>query len=191
MDFYLCYVRVRILYENIPLGFQMENRKNFRLKILQTEPWIYQSIWMILSSATSRCSNISSLWSLQLLMAFSSRLKRSLTFMSFPTVVTLLNPSLALSTAHPVRQRTRRSRLLLETCGHVYRRKDFESFLLTATVMDDGQKQRVIKEIASIEAISHNTIKAIPTVTTPLNVIVEMYCQGLEQHITMLRNLIK
>lgn len=35
-------------------------------------------------------------------------------------------------------------------------------------------------EIASIEAISHNTVKALSTVTTPLNVIVEMYIAGLE-----------
>lgn len=57
--------------------------------------------------------------------------------------------------------------------------------------MREDQKQRVIEEIASIEAISHNTTNAMSTVTTPLNVIVEMYCQGVEQHITMLQNLIK
>lgn len=57
--------------------------------------------------------------------------------------------------------------------------------------MREVQKQRVIEEIASVEAISHNTINAMFTVTTPLNVIVEMYCQGLEEHITVLRNLMK
>lgn len=44
----------------------------------------------------------------------------------------------------------------------------------------DDRTQRVADEIASIEAISHNTVKALSTVTTPLNVIVEMYIAGLE-----------
>ena len=39
----------------------------------------------------------------------------------------------------------------------------------------DDRTQRVADEIASIEAISHNTVKALSTVTTPLNVIIEMY----------------
>lgn len=34
----------------------------------------------------------------------------------------------------------------------------------------DDRTQRVADEIASIEAISHNTVKALSTVTTPLNV---------------------
>ena len=38
----------------------------------------------------------------------------------------------------------------------------------------DDRTQRVADEIASIEAISHNTVKALSTVTTPLNVIVEI-----------------
>lgn len=44
----------------------------------------------------------------------------------------------------------------------------------------DDRTQRVADEIASIEAISHNTVKTLSTVTTPLNVIVEMYIAGLE-----------
>lgn len=44
----------------------------------------------------------------------------------------------------------------------------------------DDRTQRVADEIASIEAISHNTVKALSTVTTPLNVIIEMYIAGLE-----------
>lgn len=36
----------------------------------------------------------------------------------------------------------------------------------------DDRTQRVADEIASIEAISHNTVKALSTVTTPLNVII-------------------
>lgn len=41
----------------------------------------------------------------------------------------------------------------------------------------DDRTQRVADEIASIEAISHNTVKALSTVTTPLNVIVECTLQ--------------
>lgn len=51
--------------------------------------------------------------------------------------------------------------------------------------------QRVADEIASIEAISHNTVKALSTVTTPLNVIVEMYIAGLEAKLQALRALVK
>ena len=39
----------------------------------------------------------------------------------------------------------------------------------------DDRTQRVADEIASIEAISHNTVKALSTVTTPLNVIAVSY----------------
>lgn len=46
-------------------------------------------------------------------------------------------------------------------------------------------------EIASIEAISHNTVKALSTVTTPLNVIIEMYIAGLEAKLQALRALVK
>ena len=52
----------------------------------------------------------------------------------------------------------------------------------------DDRTQRVADEIASIEAISHNTVK---TVTTPLNVIVEMYIAGLEAKLQALRALVK
>lgn len=45
--------------------------------------------------------------------------------------------------------------------------------------------------IASIEAISHNTVKALSTVITPLNVIVEMYIAGLEAKLQALRALVK
>ncbi len=45
--------------------------------------------------------------------------------------------------------------------------------------------------IASIEAISHNTVKALSTVTTPLNVIIEMYIAGLEAKLQALRALVK
>ena len=51
--------------------------------------------------------------------------------------------------------------------------------------------QRVADEIASIEAISHNTVKALSTVTTPLNVIVEMYIAGLEAKLQALWALVK
>lgn len=54
-----------------------------------------------------------------------------------------------------------------------------------------GRTQRVADEIASIEAISHNTVKALSTVTTPLNVIVEMYIAGLEAKLQALRALVK
>ena len=50
---------------------------------------------------------------------------------------------------------------------------------------------RVADEIASIEAISHNTVKALSTVTTPLNVIIEMYIAGLEAKLQALRALVK
>ena len=40
-------------------------------------------------------------------------------------------------------------------------------------------------------AISHNTVKALSTVTTPLNVIVEMYIAGLEAKLQALRALVK
>lgn len=45
--------------------------------------------------------------------------------------------------------------------------------------------------IASIEAISHDTVKALSTVTTPLNVIIEMYIAGLEAKLQALRALVK
>ena len=54
----------------------------------------------------------------------------------------------------------------------------------------DDRTQRVADEIASIEAISHNTVKALSTVTTPLNVIVEMYIAGLEAKLQALRALV-
>lgn len=53
-------------------------------------------------------------------------------------------------------------------------KKGLWALSLIAFAMDD-RTQRVADEIASIEAISHNTVKALSTVTTPLNVIVEMY----------------
>lgn len=55
----------------------------------------------------------------------------------------------------------------------------------------DDRTQRVADEIASIEAISHNTVKALSTVTTPLNIIVEMYIAGLEAKLQALRALVK
>lgn len=56
----------------------------------------------------------------------------------------------------------------------------------------DDRTQRIADEIASsIEAISHNTVKALSTVTTPLNVIVEMYIAGLEAKLQALRALVK
>lgn len=55
----------------------------------------------------------------------------------------------------------------------------------------DDRTQRVADEIASIEAISHNTVKALSTVTTPLNVIIEMYIAGLEAKLQALRALVK
>lgn len=42
-----------------------------------------------------------------------------------------------------------------------------------------------------VEAISHNTVKALSTVTTPLNVIIEMYIAGLEAKLQALRALVK
>lgn len=51
----------------------------------------------------------------------------------------------------------------------------------------DDRTQRVADEIASIEAISHNTVKALSTVTTPLNVIIA----GLEAKLQALRALVK
>lgn len=53
------------------------------------------------------------------------------------------------------------------------------------------QNSTCCSEIASIEAISHNTVKALSTVTTPLNVIVEMYIAGLEAKLQALRALVK
>lgn len=61
--------------------------------------------------------------------------------------------------------------------------------ILSANPAD--RTQRVADEIASIEAISHNTVKALSTVTTPLNVIVEMYIAGLEAKLQALRALVK
>ena len=55
----------------------------------------------------------------------------------------------------------------------------------------DDRTQRVADEIASIEAISHNPVKALSTVTTPLNVIIEMYIAGLEAKLQALRALVK
>lgn len=55
----------------------------------------------------------------------------------------------------------------------------------------DDRTQRVADEIASIEAISYNIVKALSTVTTPLNVIVEMYIAGLEAKLQALRALVK
>lgn len=69
-------------------------------------------------------------------------------------------------------------------------KKGFWALSLIAFAMDD-RTQRVADEIASIEAISHNTVKALSTVTTPLNVIVEMYIAGLEAKLQALRALVK
>lgn len=52
----------------------------------------------------------------------------------------------------------------------------------------DDRTQRVADEIASIEAIFHNTVKAL---STPLNAIVEMYIAGLEAKLQALRALVK
>lgn len=65
-----------------------------------------------------------------------------------------------------------------------------QSPFFNSFAMDD-RTQRVVDEIASIEAISHNTVKALSTVTTPLNVIVEMYIAGLEAKLQALRALVK
>lgn len=46
-------------------------------------------------------------------------------------------------------------------------KKGLWALSLIAFAMDD-RTQRVADEIASIEAISHNTVKALSTVTTPL-----------------------
>lgn len=69
-------------------------------------------------------------------------------------------------------------------------KKGLWALSLIAFAMDD-RTQRVADEIASIEAISHNTVKALSTVTTPLNVIVEMYIAGLEAKLQALRALVK
>lgn len=69
-------------------------------------------------------------------------------------------------------------------------KKGLWALSLIAFTMDD-RTQRVADEIASIEAISHNPVKALSTVTTPLNVIVEMYIAGLEAKLQALRALVK
>lgn len=69
-------------------------------------------------------------------------------------------------------------------------KKGLWALSLIAFTMDD-RTQRVADEIASIEAISHNTVKTLSTVTTPLNVIVEMYIAGLEAKLQALRALVK
>lgn len=69
-------------------------------------------------------------------------------------------------------------------------KKGLWALSLIAFTMDD-RTQRVADEIASIEAIFHNTVKALSTVTTPLNVIVEMYIAGLEAKLQALRALVK
>lgn len=66
-----------------------------------------------------------------------------------------------------------------------------EDRALMDVARDMWRTQRVADEIASIEAISHNTVKALSTVTTPLNVIVEMYIAGLEAKLQALRALVK
>lgn len=68
-------------------------------------------------------------------------------------------------------------------------KKGLWALSLIAFAMDD-RTQRVADEIASIEAISHNTVKALSTVT-PLNVIIEMYIAGLEAKLQALRALVK
>lgn len=55
----------------------------------------------------------------------------------------------------------------------------------------DDRTQRVVRNSFNRSYFICNTVKALSTVTTPLNVIVEMYIAGLEAKLQALRALVK